>query len=109
MSVRTYGSNLINIWLKMTEILALPQTAPCHHLAPVSPTVCLMLIQLRAKKKYIVKSAGVDPSGLKKWRDQDTPEPPVGKSCLSARDGWYDHHQMIQPLLPAIFLDTTLG
>ena len=33
----------------------------------------------------------------------------LGKSCLSVRDEWYDHHQAIQPLLPTIFFDTSLG
>ena len=34
----------------------------------------------------------------------------LGKSCLSSRDEWNDHHhQTIQPLFPTILFDTTLG
>ena len=36
MSVHIYDSDLINIWLKIKEILAVP-TYPWHQLAPVSP------------------------------------------------------------------------
>ena len=77
MSVRIYGSDLINIILKMTEILALSQSTPCHQLAPVSPTVCLMLIQLSAKKRRRLhrKKWGGRPPGLKKWGVRTPPTP----------------------------------
>ena len=63
--------------------------------------VCLMLMQFSAKKKddWIVKSAGVDPPGFKKWGGQDPPDPPVGDA-----PDWYHGSVtlILKPLLPLL-------